>query len=139
MMAKALDSRSNALPSSSTVRRRPGLLLTGWLLGFIGITGLYELELLPPGWPRYAAAALHTVLGLLTLGSYVAFVRSCDELERKIHVEALALGFGVGAVWMMAWRLFERAGAPQLDVNDGLLAMLLAYAVGVAIARQRYA
>jgi hypothetical protein len=139
MTAKALPSRSPSLPSSPVVRRRPGLLLAAWLLGFFGIAGLYELELLPPGLPRYAAAALHAVLGLLTLGSYVAFLRSCDELERKIHVEALALGFGFGAVWMMAWRLFERAGAPQLDVNDGLLAMLLAYAVGVAIARQRYA
>ena len=63
----------------------------------------------------------------------------CDELERKIHVEALALGFGVGAVWMMGWRLFERAGAPLLDVNDGLLVMLIAYGVGVALARRRYA
>ena len=139
MPARALDSRSNPLPSSPIARRRPGLLLTAWLLGFIGITGLYELEWLPPGWPRYAVAALHTVLGLLALGSYVAFLRSCDELERKIHVEALALGFGVGAVWIMAWRLFERAGAPQLDVNDGLLVMLVAYAMGVAMARQRYA
>jgi hypothetical protein len=139
MTAKALDSRSRSLPAPPSVRRRPGLLLTAWLLGFIGIAGLYELELLAPGWPRYAAAALHTVLGLLTLGSYVAFLRSCDELERKIHVEALALGFGVGALWMMAWRLFERAGAPQLDVNDGLLVMLGAYGIGVALARQRYA
>lgn len=139
MTARVLDSRSHGLASSPAVRRRPGLLLIGWLLGFVGITGLYELELLPPGWPRYAVAALHTVLGLLTLASYIAFLRSSDELERKIHVEALALGFGVGAVWMMAWRLLERAGAPQLDVNDGLLVMFLAYAAGVAAARRRYA
>jgi hypothetical protein len=137
MNARTMDSRSKALPAPPSARR-PGLLLFAWLLGFIGIAGLYQLELLPQGWPRYAAAGLHTALGVLTLASYVAYLRSCDELERKIHVEALALGFGVGAVWMMAWRLLERAGAPQLDVNDGLLVMLGAYGVGVALARQRY-
>jgi hypothetical protein len=40
---------------------------------------------------------------------------------------------------MMSWRLLERAGAPELDVNDGLLVMLVAYGVGVALARRRYA
>ena len=117
----------------------PGAWLTAWLLGFVAITLLYELEILRPGVPAGVAAALHTTLGVVTLWCYIQFLRGADELERKIHVEALALGFGIGAVWMMSWRLLERAGAPELDVNDGLLVMLIAYAVGVGLARRRYA
>jgi hypothetical protein len=139
MTARVLDSRSPVGSAAPGSRQRPGVLLTVWVLSFFCITVLYELELLPPGLPRLAAAAVNTVLGLVTLASYVGFLRRCDELERKIHVEALALGFGAGAVGMMGWRLFERAGAPRLDSNDGLLVMLVAYGVGVALARRRYA
>jgi hypothetical protein len=39
---------------------------------------------------------------------------------------------------MMAYRLAERAGAPALDINDALLAMLIAYAVGVVVGRRHY-
>ena len=38
----------------------------------------------------------------------------------------------------MAYRLAERAGAPAMDINDALLVMLLAYAVGVVVARRHY-
>ncbi len=40
-------------------------------------------------------------------------------------------------VWR-AYRLAERAGAPSMDINDVLLVMLLAYVVGVVVARRRY-
>jgi hypothetical protein len=71
-------------------------------------------------WALIAATILP---GVATLRAYVRFVREADELLRKIQLEALALAFGVGAVFMMAWRLVERAGGPALDVNDPLLVM----------------
>jgi hypothetical protein len=109
-----------------------------WMVCFFGATIAFEVEALPAGL-GYAAALANAVLGVIAVWSYFRLLRGVDELERKIQVEALALGFGAGAVGMMAYRLLERAGAPRLDINDALLVMLAAYGVGVLLARRRYA
>lgn len=111
--------------------------LTLWLGSFVAATVAFELSLVPPAAGR-ALAIGNGVLGALAVISYHRLLRRADELERKIQVEALALGFGAGAVGMMAYRLAERAGAPAMDINDALLVMLAAYVVGVIVARRRY-
>jgi hypothetical protein len=128
--------------SSRAARGRPAwrawvLWLTLWLGSFLAATVAFEIDLLPPT-TGMAVSIANGVLGVLAVASYFRLLRRADELERKIQVEALALGFGAGAVGMMAYRLAERAGAPSLDINDALLVMLLAYAVGVVVARRRY-
>ena len=53
MTARALDSRPSSVDRASPRwRHRPVLLLSIWLLSFVGITLFYELELLPPGLVR---------------------------------------------------------------------------------------
>ena len=86
-------------------------------------------------WIFPAATAL---LGIATMRAYVMFLRAADELLRKIHIEALAIGFGAGAILMLAWRLAERLGAPKLDSNDPLLAMLVFSAVGHWLGVRRF-
>ena len=113
--------------------------LLAWVASFAALSVALERVALSPaaGW---AAAMVNAALGVAVVWSYVRFLRSADELERKIQVEALALGFGAGAVGMLAYRLLERAGAaPALDVADGLLVMLAGYAAGIIAARRRYA
>jgi hypothetical protein len=108
-----------------------------WVVSFVAITIAFEVEALPRGLGVVAALA-NGLLGVVAVWSYFRLLRGGDELERKIQVEALALGFGAGAVGMMAYRLLERGGAPRLDINDALLVMLLAYGVGVFLARRHY-
>jgi hypothetical protein len=72
------------------------------------------------------------------LVAYVAFLRDADELQRKIQVEALALGFGAGLVAMHGYRLLERAGMARLDVNDLGIVMVVAFVTGIVFGRRRY-
>lgn len=83
------------------------------------------------------AAALF--LGVMTVRAYVRFLRNADELLRKIHLEALAIAFGTGAVFMPVYRLCERLGAPKLDSVDPLFVILLAWVFGQWFGGRRYA
>jgi hypothetical protein len=129
--------RSIADPSRQA-RRAWWIAILLWIGSFVVFTFAHSTETLPTGL-GYGAAASNVVLGAAAVWAYLRLLRRADELERKIQVEALALGFGAGAVGMMAYRLFERAGAPPVDVNDALLVMLLGYVVGLVLARRRYA
>jgi hypothetical protein len=111
--------------------------MTGAMLTFGTATILLSRELVPAiaGWMLTAATA---VLMMLTMRSYILFLRQADELLRKVHLEALAFAFGAGIVSMMVWRLCERLGAPKLDVNDASLIMLVTWVAGQYIGARRY-
>ena len=116
--------------------------LTWWMTAamvvFAAATILIDGKIIPNaiGWVLTAASV---ILLILCIRAYIHFLRNADELLRKIHLEALALAFGIGAVAMMGYRLCERLGAPKMDVNDPLLVMLLVW-LGAQIAGvRRYA
>lgn len=88
------------------------------------------------GWALFA---LTFGLSIAAVASYIRFIRESDELLRKIQLEALALGFGAGAVFMLSYRLLERLGAPQLNVSDPFLIMVLFWAAGQWMGMSRYA
>ena len=138
MHAQSID-RPATRAADSTARRTWLLWLLLWAGSFFGLTLLHETSGVPAAGFGYAAAVANAALGAAAVWTYVRFLRRADELERKVQVEALALGFGVGAVGMLAYRLLERAGAPPIDVADPLLAMLAGYVVGIMLARRRYA
>jgi hypothetical protein len=106
-------------------------------LAFSAATLLIDGGFIPAsvGWVMTAATA---VLMLIATRSYVVFLRNADELLRKVHIEALALAFGVGLVAMMVYRLCERLGAPKLDVNDGGLVLVLVWIAGQLFGGRRY-
>lgn len=72
------------------------------------------------------------------VATYMRFLRESDELLRKINLESLALAFGIGLVFMIGWRLFERVGAPHLDVDDPIVVMFFAWALGQWLGSRRY-
>ncbi len=78
------------------------------------------------------------VLGFGALRAYVHFLRNADELLRKIHLDALALGFGSGVIFMPVYRLCERLGAPKLDSVDPIIIFVLAWAIGQWRGFRRY-
>lgn len=114
------------------------LWLAGAVLAFIAATFLIDQALIPApaGW---LLTALSIVLMASSIRSYMVFLRNADELLRKIHLDALALAFGVGAMAMMGYRLCERLGAPKLDVNDPFLVMMIVWALGQWLGMRRYA
>lgn len=116
-------------------------VFSGWMIGamvaFAAATLLIDGEFIsaPAGWVMAVATG---VLLVITMRSYVTFLRQADELLRKVHLEALAFSFGAGMVIMMVYRLCERLGAPKLDFNDPALVMILTWMAGQWIFSRRY-
>lgn len=108
------------------------------VLTFVAATLLIDGKFVPApvGWTLTAATA---ILMIGSMRSYIVFLRSADELLRKVHLEALALAFGAGVVAMMTYRLCERLGAPKLDVNDPFIVMMIVWAAGQYLGFRRYA
>jgi hypothetical protein len=109
-----------------------------WAVAFIAATvALKHL----PGLSRPAAwaiAAAPSLLGVIAILAYLRFLRQADELQRRIQLEGLAFGFGVGAVFAIGYQLFQLAGAPRLDLTDGALVMFLSWTLGQFLAQRRY-
>ena len=108
------------------------------MLSFCGMTiGLSE-KWLKAGPIAYVLTAVTIVFMLMAAWSFTEFLRNADELLRKIQVEALALSFAAGGVFMLAWRLCERLGAHKLDVDDPFLVMIIVWAIGQYAGYKRY-
>jgi hypothetical protein len=71
--------------------------MIGAMLTFMAATLLIDGAFVAPviGWTLTAIAI---VLMVTAMRSYVLFLRVADELLRKVHLEALAFGFGAGVV-----------------------------------------
>ena len=104
---------------------------------FAAATILIDGKFIPHvgGWVLTAGSV---ILMLMSMRSYIDFLRGADELLRKVHLEALAFAFGAGIVAMMGYRLCERLGAPKLDVNDAALVMLVCWIGGQWLGGRRY-
>lgn len=110
-----------------------------WMVSFLSVAFAIRTEALPAGLWTYLAIAGSTVLGVVTVLAYVRFVRQADELQRKIQLEALALGFAGGFVAQFAFSLIERAGIMEVDIGDPFLVMCICFAVGLFLGARRYA
>lgn len=115
----------------------------GWMLVWMALW--IAARFLMEGWAparsgplAWGLIAATTLPGVMALRAYMRFVREADELLRKIQLEALALAFGVGVLFMMAWRLVEKAGGPGLDVNDPVLAMFVVWVAAQWWGARRY-
>jgi len=125
-------------PEARQSQSRASWAVVVWGLAFLASTLALSLgPNLPPAL-RWVLAAVPSLLGVVAILAYVLFLRDTDELQRKIQVEALALGFGAGLVAMQGYRLLERAGAPRIDVNDLGIVMVLVFAAGIYSGRRRY-
>lgn len=117
--------------------RRVNVALAIWALVFLGSTALLRFGAVE-GAAAWLVALAPATMAVIAIRHYVRFLRAADELLRLIQLEGLALGFGAGFVFMTSWRLFERAGAPHLDISDGLLVMILFWTLGQFLAARRY-
>ena len=110
----------------------------GWAIAFVGASWFLRSD---PAISQGAAWIVAVAPNLLALGVvivYLRFLRDADELVRRIQLEGLAFGFGVGVVFSMGYQLLERAGAPQLGFSDLAGIMMFAFVVGVVRANRQY-
>ncbi len=130
------ESRSPGSHQRRTFRAAMGWLLL-WLSSFIVVTILLKADLIDRGGLAYAWAVVPTVFGVIGARRYLRFLRCAGEPQRGVHLEALALAILAGSLAMLGFRLIERAGAPQMDVNDPFIVMLVFWGVGLWRAQRR--
>jgi hypothetical protein len=113
--------------------------LAAGMVCFVAATALLSGKYIERGVLAYVLTAATIALMTMAARAYVVFLRGADELLRKIQLEALALAFGAGGVFMIGWRLCERLGAPKLDVNDPFVVMAVVWGIGQLVTSRRYA
>lgn len=109
-----------------------------WAVVFTGANAFLKNNSGIPTALAWAIAILPTVIGLGAIHAYMKFLRMADELLRKMQVDGLAVGFGVGIVFALGYQVFESIGAPAIDLNDFVLVMIGGWMIGQLIAFWRY-
>ena len=118
-------------------------VLTGavWLILYFVARGLLKNS--------EATMAVRVAIALAPVPAFAAFlwqvirgVRSADEFERRIHLEALAVAYPLAILLLMTLGLLQRA--ITLKFEDWSYAHVwiylpLFYFLGLALARRRYA
>lgn len=113
-------------------------VLFAWFLSFAGVVLLNDRDLLPAGAVSWILAAIPSLIGVVALFAYGRFFREADELQRKIQLQALALGFGAAFFGSFGYSVFERLGAPPGNVTTPATIMVLFYLIGLWWGRRHY-
>ncbi len=118
--------------------RRIAAWSMAWALAFVASTWLLRSETVTNEPASWMLAVGCLALGAGGLLAFRRFLLEADELVRRIQLEGLAFGFGVGLLIALSYQLFEFVGAPVLDVGEAVTIMIVGYVVGVLLATRRY-
>ena len=116
-------------------------LLILWLVLYFGIRVFLEARDGLASGTRLALAFIPTPFFALFLMSFIRGVRSADELERRIQLEALAVAFPLGLLLLTTLGLAQRAVTLRFEdwsYNHVWPMFALFYVFGVIVARKRY-
>lgn len=94
--------------------RHAGALAVLWLVAYFAGRFVLESDALDT-WQRIAVALIPMPLFAAFLWSWVRVVRAMDELQRKIHLEALAIAFSLAALLLTTLALMQRAVALRFE------------------------
>ncbi len=109
-----------------------------WAIAFVGASWFLRSDPAISAGAAWIVAVAPNLLALGVVVVYLRFLRNADELVRRIQLEGLAVGFGVGVVLSMGYQLLERAGAPELSFSDLAAIMMFAFVIGVVRANRQY-
>lgn len=120
--------------------RRFLLRVLGASLGLVALALLGRwLGLEKGSAPRIALAAAQVALMAWVISITVGAIRRLDEMQYRIHLEAIAFAFAASAIVMTGWGFMTRAGLPALTWGaENWLLMVLFWALGVWWMRRRY-
>ncbi len=122
--------------------RRNWLIFAGLCSAFglmwAGVTYLIAAGYVATGVPAVAATLVPALTGIAAILAYYRFLRQTDELQRRVQINGLALGFGGGVYWSILDAMLTRAGMAPPDTMNALMVMVLLYMVGVTFSSHRY-
>lgn len=117
-----------------------GLLLF-WLILYFAVRFYLEGNTTLSDNVRIGLALVPTPFFAAFLWSFVRGIRSADELERRIQLEALAVAFPLGLLLLTTLGLMQRAielNFENWSYNHVWPMFALFYLIGTVIARRRY-
>jgi hypothetical protein len=88
---------------------------------------------------RAIIAVVPVVPMLLGLIAILRGIRRMDELERRVHFEAVAFAFAATALLTFTYGLLENVDFPRISLTWILPLMVALWGLGQAVARRRYA
>jgi hypothetical protein len=88
--------------------RRAGVLAIVWLIAYFIARGVLEQQGLEFA-VRLSTALIPVPVFAAFLWSYIQAVRTWDELERKIHLEAVSIAFALATLLLTTLALMQRA------------------------------
>lgn len=133
--------QAETTPAVSRSSRSTIWLGVTWFLAYFGARGVLEQPDVSRG-VRLAVALAPIPLFAAFLARFIRSLRGADELERRIHLEALGLAFPLTILLLQTLGLLERAVG--LEFEDWSYAHVwaylpLLYIIGLVIARRQYA
>jgi hypothetical protein len=111
-----------------------------WALVYLVTRALLDSGQLPDGW-RVVVALAPMVPFAFFLAFFLAGIRSMDELQRRIQLEALAIAFPLAILLFMLLGLLELAiplSPEDWSYRHTWSYLPLFYFIGLAIASRRY-
>ncbi len=109
-----------------------------WAICLLSASQLIKHELVTNAVISWLIASLPVVTGTIIIFTYRRYIHQADELQRMIHLRALAMGFAAGWLAISCYPLFERIGAPEIEPSTFGAAMAVTYALGVLLGGRRF-
>ena len=112
-----------------------------WIASYFAIRLTLESSIELSSRVRLAIAFLPTPLFAFFLWNFIRAIRTADELERRIQLEALAFAFPAGLLLLSTLGLVQRAvnlSFQDWSYNHVWPMFVVLYIAGVVLARRRY-
>lgn len=120
--------------------RRYALELAAVLVGYgvLLAASMILLRAAGDGPLRWIAVLLPVPAIIAVAWAVLRQIRRSDELQSRISVESLAIGFAIGSLVTFSYGFLQLAGAPQLSWFFVWPVYAAGWLIGVAITRRRY-
>jgi hypothetical protein len=87
---------------------------------------------------RYALAVAPVVPAFFALLGFIRFLGRMDELQRRIHLQAIGFGFAATSMLTFAYGFLEDVDFPHINYTWILPLMVLLWGLGLGLASRRY-
>ena len=124
-------------PADRANNKRLSLWSMVWAFAIIAATAVVAGTELPAAL-SWSIVLAPNLVALMTMRSYLTFLRMTDEMQRRVQIEGLAVGFGTGWGFTIGYVVAEAAGAPPLNLSVLVLIMTGGWLTGNWIAMRRY-
>lgn len=128
-------------PQQTTVARqymrRFGIALLGYM-GTLAIATYMVNTIAADAWWRYGVAVLPVIPVAYGVWGYMQFLRSLDELQQRIQLEAIGFSLGMTSLVTMTIGFLEVVGLPMIGFIWVFPMIIGFWGIGQFIAQRRY-